>query len=231
MSRRFFESAPLGRKPPARRAPKPTIVVVCEGKVTEPRYFNAFKDLNGNGLVAVKPIGGCGVPVSVVERAIEEKAELVQKARKSRDSFDAYFEVWAVFDRDAHPAGQVPRAFEMARQSGIRVAFSNPCFELWGLMHYGCYSRPGHHHETQDALKAAMSTYCHRRNPVFDMAVLDKLYDDAVKNAKRALEARDAEQDSHGDPSTTVFELTEQIRLYGRPTGRAPRSLSDLGRR
>ena len=56
--------------------------------------------MRGNSLVSVKTIGGCGVPVSVVQQAIIEKQELISVARKSRDYFDKNFEVWAAFDRD-----------------------------------------------------------------------------------------------------------------------------------
>ena len=222
MAKRFFQSAPLDRKTPARRLPKPIILIVCEGKVTEPKYFLDFKDRKGNGLVAVKSIGGCGVPISVVERAAAEKFDLARQARKSPDSFDAHYEVWAVFDRDAHPAGQVPQALELAKTTGVQVAYSNPCFELWVLMHFGCYGKPGHHHETQDALKKAMPSYCHRKNPIFDMSELDRRYDEAVRNAKQALHLRAAEHAPMGDPSTTVHELTERIRIFGRASKDSP---------
>lgn len=206
----------LKRKVTAIRSPKPTIIIVCEGKVTEPRYFQEFRALCGNNLVKIEAIGGCGVPESVVERAIEEKAHLAREARKSSDSFDRLFEVWAVFDRDQHPVGQVPAAIANAKKHDIGVAYSNPCFELWGLMHYSCYDRPGHHHETQRALKGVLHGYCHNNNPVFDTVALWGKYPDAVVNAQRALQKRVEEGRPGGDPSTTVFELTERIRKFGR---------------
>jgi hypothetical protein len=200
----------------ALREPKPEIVIVCEGKVTEPRYFDEFRSFSGNSLVTVTSIGGCGVPVSVVERAICEKAERVSRARKSRDSFDLLFEVWAVFDRDAHPKRQVPDAISLAAQNDIQVAFSNPCFEVWGLMHFGIFNRPGHHHEAQAELKKALNGYCHEKNPVMDVRALWERYPDAVTNAERALAARAAEQTPQGDPSTGVHILTERIREFGK---------------
>ena len=42
-------------------------------------------------------------------------------------------EIWCVFDRDDHP--HVNSALQEARDHGIRVAFSNPCFELWLVLH------------------------------------------------------------------------------------------------
>jgi hypothetical protein len=159
-------SSKLARRGP-RRTPRPEIVVVCEGKVTEPRYFTEFRALYGNSLVTVTAIGGCGVPVSVVQRAIEERHSRRQAARKSGDSFDTLYEVWAVFDRDEHPKEQVPEAFNLAVQHGINLAYSNPCFEVWGLMHFSCFDRPGHHHQAQALLKQQLDGYCHQMNPIF----------------------------------------------------------------
>lgn len=216
MTRRFRDARDLSRSARPKREPRPDIIIVCEGKVTEPHYFETFRDLYGNSLVRVTTIGGCGVPVSVVEQAIVEKAKKEAERRKSGDSFEV-FEVWAVFDRDAHPQGQVPSALKQAQENGISVAFSNPCFEVWGLMHFSCYSRPGHHHETQASLRAALPGYCHERNPRFSANALKERYPQAVINADRALRQRREEgNDEHGDPSTTVHLLTERIKSFGK---------------
>lgn len=212
MARSFRPVAKLERSSQGNRLPKPKIVIVCEGKKTEPTYFEDFKKSHSNGLVEVESIGGCGVPISVVERAIEERKQLQAKARKSRDSFDLFFEVWAVFDRDEHPVGQVPRALELAASNAIKIAYSNPCFEVWGLMHYKCCARPGHHHDTQSELKSLLKDYCHDTNPIFSLQILSPMYFDAVRNASRALAQREQEGHPSGDPSTTVHLLTERIR-------------------
>jgi hypothetical protein len=216
MTHNFRQSSSLSRSGFPIKQPKPKIVVVCEGKVTEPKYFEDFRLYCGNSLVTVKAIGGCGVPVSVVERAIAERERLVREAKASRDSFDQIFEVWAVFDRDAHPQPQVPTAIANAQINDIRVAFSNPCFEVWGLMHYSCYSRPGHHHETQRELKRILTGYCHERNPVMSLQLLQPKYETAVTNSQQALRRREQEDSPNGDPSTTVHLLTERIREFGK---------------
>jgi hypothetical protein len=43
-------------------------------------------------------------------------------------------EVWCVFDIDEHPL--IPEAKDQARANGIEMAISNPCFELWALLHF-----------------------------------------------------------------------------------------------
>ena len=203
------------RRGPARRTPRPEIIVVCEGKVTEPQYFSDLRAVFRNTLVKITAIGGCGVPVSVVERAIFERKLRIQLARKTGDSFDSQFEVWAVFDRDEHPKRQVPDALDLAKSNGVSVAYSNPCFELWGLMHFSCYARPGHHHEVQAALKRQLPGYCHEHNPVVKVSDLRDRYETAVKNARQSLVDRQSEGTPLGDPSTNVFELTEKIKEFG----------------
>ena len=215
MLRRFPASRPLTRKFGIKAA-RPLIVIVCEGRITEPYYFRDFKNLHGNGLVTVHAIGGCGVPDSVVERAIEEKENLRGVARKSKDSFESLYEVWAAFDRDDHPNDKVLRAMELARGNGINLAYSNPCFEVWGLMHFSCYAKPGHHHEVQQALKTMLTNYCHEKNPVLDVSSLAEKYNNAVRNSENALKNRYSEGIEGGNPSTTVHLLTERIRSFGR---------------
>jgi len=71
MERRFRDPGKTERKAKATREPKAKVVIVSEGKRTEPEYFNDFARLNRNGLVEVKTVGLGAVPSSVVIRAIE----------------------------------------------------------------------------------------------------------------------------------------------------------------
>jgi hypothetical protein len=35
---------------------------------------------------------------------------------------------------------QIPGAFALAEEEGVRIAYSHPCFELWRLLHYQNYT-------------------------------------------------------------------------------------------
>ena len=59
----------LRRRAPTRQ-PKRRILVVCEGRKTEPEYFKALCNDVRNLLVHVE-VRHAGVPLTVVERAIE----------------------------------------------------------------------------------------------------------------------------------------------------------------
>lgn len=216
MAKKTKESSVLGRTGKPKRPAKPTILIICEGTTTEPKYFEDFKAWCQNGLVDVKAIGIGGAPKTVVEKAIEELHELKKEARKSGNSFDSKIEVWAAFDRDDIPMNEIRKAIALAEENNVSVAFSNPCFEVWGLMHYSAYSRPGHQSECHKALKKVLPGYCHQDNPILDVNELAPRYEAAVKNTKISLIEREKDGEKIGDPSTTVFLLTEQIKKFGK---------------
>jgi hypothetical protein len=51
-------------------------------------------------------------------------------ARPVNRSFD---EIWCIFDRDDH--NSFDEATQAAAKAGIQIAVSNPCFELWLVLH------------------------------------------------------------------------------------------------
>ena len=210
MERRFRDPGKTDRKTKATREPKAKVVIVSEGKRTEPEYFKRFARLNRNGLVEVKTVGLGAVPSSVVNRAIDEYDQLKRLARKQGDSFAYAFEVWAVFDRDEHVEFDMP--IQKAEAHEIKVAYSNPCFEIWGLMHYCWVDGEIDRHSAQRKLHAEHPSYHHDDNPVLDADSLQgKPYEAALLNAKKALISRKKERAERGNPSTTVHLLTESI--------------------
>ena len=107
----------------------------CEGTKTEPDYINALKqepvvrdsasvnlrtDLNASGAV---PLTLVRAAVTAQLRSSEEQGEID--------------EVWCLFDVEApkkHP--NLREARRIAQAGGVRLAISNPCFELWLALHF-----------------------------------------------------------------------------------------------
>jgi hypothetical protein len=110
------------------RPEKRTIVVHCEGEASEPDYLNGLKRLphiKENIAITIEIDPGHGVPLTLVERAV---------ARKESD--EEVDELWCVFDVEAprkHP--NLAKAVRLAAAHDIRLAISNPCFELWLILH------------------------------------------------------------------------------------------------
>ncbi len=196
----------LRRREP-RREPRKRILILCEGHSTEPGYFRALRSAFRNRLVEVEIDDRRGVPKTLVEYATERKKEAVREAKSRRDPFLAYDEVWCVFDVDAHP--NLPDARQQARDNGIHLAVSNPCFELWALLHFQHQTAYLEGESAQSRLRRHLPGY--EKDLPFDR--LHPTYDQAVERAQE-LERRCESAGSPGDnPSTGVYVLTERIRL------------------
>ena len=194
-----------GRPKPFRDR-KPCFLVVTEGEVTEKEYIEGFADACRNPRVKVEIASKHGVPKTLVEIAKGRKREAEEDAAREKDDNLAYEEVWCVFDIDEHP--NVGDAKEMARDNGIRVAISNPCIELWLLLHFR--DNPG----AKDRVKT--KTMLKKHVPGYDKHVEYSTYSagypQAVVRARRMDEAADEAGESGRNPTTDVYKLTELIR-------------------
>ena len=125
------------KRKPARgkpRNPKRRFLLVCEGEKTERQYFLGFVKKFRSAVVEVVVHPHQGAPVTLVELAQKEQREAKRRAKSENDANLLFEEVWCVFDVDVHE--RIPEALDTARQSSICCAVSNPCFELWLLLHF-----------------------------------------------------------------------------------------------
>lgn len=195
--------------------PKLVLYVFCEGEKTEPKYLKAFSAAWGNKLVKTIPFEAAGVPLTLIRAACDKKRELETRARKKgSDSFDENFQVWGVFDVDAHP--NMEEAKQLAKAHQLHVAISNPCFDLWGLLHFRQHDGYIHRHDVQRALQQVMPKYDGSGSKTFDYDLMHPNYSFALSNAKALLLRRDQEGTPGGNPSTDVFQLLETIIENGR---------------
>lgn len=129
---------PLKRKVATRR-PRKTLVVFCEGERTEPEYLDALKRQSSVRDVAavdlrVETGQGGSVPRTLVAMAVEAHS----RAAEEEAEID---EFWCVFDVEwprNHPG--LVDAIQQARANSIQLAISNPCFELWLILHFQDHS-------------------------------------------------------------------------------------------
>jgi hypothetical protein len=193
-----------GRRP-AFRTTKKRILIVCEGANTEPQYFEQFVDAHRDAIVDVETAEAAGVPLSVVRAAKRLKNSAVSAAKRVGNPYLKYDSVWATFDVDEHP--HVSEALQMAKRNGVNVALSNPCFELWLILHLR--DAPGiiHRHAAQAMLKKFVANY----DKNVDYEVYRIGYEKAAERARR-LDERAAEVGEPGrNPTTGIYKLTETI--------------------
>ncbi|QSB20608.1 RloB domain-containing protein [Pseudomonas sp. 15A4] len=122
--------------------------------------------------------------------------------------------MWAVFDKDEHP--EVERAIAIAIESGIDVGFSNPCFELWPLLHLIDYGSQDGRHALQRRLSSEMPNYDHERSAIIDFDLIKERFEDALARSSALQASRVSENCINGCPSTNVGQLVEKIVQNGK---------------
>jgi len=125
-------SARLQARRPNLRALKKPILIICEGKETEPNYFNLLKreDIVTNRFTIKVKRGSGGTRLQIVHSAVKLKVE--------SDIDDQ--EVWCVFDteelRSEESRKDLSAAISLASANSIITFISNPSFEVWLLAHF-----------------------------------------------------------------------------------------------
>ncbi|MDG4830911.1 RloB family protein [Solwaraspora sp. WMMD1047] len=103
-------------------------MVFCEGEASEPDYINALKrlpEVRDNTAISIEVDPKQGAPITLVERAV---------MRSEDDEVD---ECWCVFDVEwPQNHARLDEAIQLARAHRIKLAISNPCFELWLILHF-----------------------------------------------------------------------------------------------
>ena len=198
------------RRRPAFIDPFRRILVVCEGAETEPRYLNGFKAEHGATTVSVVIASPGGDPLALVESAARLRREAERDARRAGDRFLRYDDVWCVFDVDRHE--RLDSALRLAKKEAIEVAISNPCFELWLVLHFADHRKHSTAEQIGKALREHLPAY--DKHPKFDD--FSSGYGGAVTRAE-TLDRHHAKLEQLGaNPSTGVYRLTEHIRSFGK---------------
>jgi hypothetical protein len=188
------------------------LLAFVEGQRTEERYIVEWsRRFRHETLVSIDPFRG--TPISLVTEAVKKQQDEKRNERRGRGR--SYDEIWCVFDVDEHP--DLPRAFDLARRHGIFVAVSNPCIELWFVLHFEDQTGWIHRHEAQKKSRELLEC-----GKVLNANALDALFDrheDAVRRAK-GLHWRHIGGDSPPgeNPSSSVWRLIESIRSANSPS-------------
>lgn len=190
------------------RLPRKKIIIFTEGKNTEPHYFACLVRSFEGALIELEIIEAAGVPKTIADKAVERLRTLRRAHRKS--SFEDRDVVWAVFDRDSHPL--FTEAVAQCQKNGVGTAISDPCFELWLLLHLREYDAPDDRHKLQKLLAAERPEYDPNAGKKVRCSDLVHAVVEAEARAERQLARRMEEGGKFVRPYTTVYELTRQIR-------------------
>ena len=195
---------------------KPKILIVCEGKNTEPSYFNQFKLSSAT----IEAVGFGKNTITLVEHII-----------KNYD-LTKYDEVWCVFDKDDFPNCDFDNAIKKAVSKNIKVAYSNQAFEYWLILHFEDHPGVGMHRKDYDKkingyINPDKAFYDGTGNKIISEDFFDILLEVIdIKSGKKRVElAIERAKKIHNgfaphkspakeESSTTVFLLVETLLKY-----------------
>ena len=166
-----------------RQAPA-NYLIVCEGKKTEPNYFNGIKrkinEKYGNKVDVLIPnidVKGTGMNTTSLVKYTQKTVNHANKV---------YGQVWVVFDKDDYNDEQFNSAID---NCNYNVAWSNPNFELWLLAHFKKVSRYVSKDDVLQELskefqKNELGDYAKNDIDIFDKVASEGKLHTAIKNCE-----------------------------------------------
>ena len=183
----------------------PAVLIVCEGRETEPNYIEGLCTHLGVNSAAVNVIRG---------ESATDPVGLVRRAQRLFISDGAYDLVYVVCDGDGP---RLAEARQLARQAlrnsarertQVQIIASSPSFEFWLLLHFEYSARPYQAAaEVTDALRRHVTDYAKNDRNVFTKVAVG--LDAACQNADR-LKAELNRTAAHV-PDTDIRSLVDQL--------------------
>lgn len=208
----------LERAEPTRNE-RSNILIVCEGKNTEPSYFSQFKLSNAE----VYPVGEGKNTITLVESV----GKIINNLDKSFD------QVWCVFDKDDFPNQNYDNAIAKAKSLNYNVAYSNQAFEYWFILHFETHNGGAMH---RDDYCKRINDHLQGYNLKYDgdskfvssgffevmLSLTGRIIDDkpetlqdlAINRAKNIESHHTGETPANSESITLVHNLVESLRSY-----------------
>jgi hypothetical protein len=187
------------------RKRRPVVYIICEGTDTEILYFKRFRTRYSN--IDIRPFPS----------QHKSALTLVQHARDVIKQEPYYPEdgdvIWCVFDRDSNTDADIAKAAKRATDYSYNLAFSNPSFELWFLLHFVNQRQPL---QTADDVINELNKIMDIRTYSKSKSYFDVLLPNQVAAIKQAHELVNIHGKNgitilsrNSNPCTTVVELVE----------------------
>jgi len=185
-------------------------LVLTNGEVTEKVYFERFKDKLHKGML---------LNVEFKNKSPEGLYKVAE--RFFRNQSIVYDEIWVIFDKDDFDCFE-DTVKTLSNDKKFNVAFSNECFEIWLLLHFG-EVHAMHRDEASQLLTDKINSHnCteYRRSQLKQRININDILDiventgnrtDAIARATKLQSGKDDDVFSHDNPSTTVYKLVEKL--------------------
>ena len=109
------------------RSRRPVFYIICEGSETEINYFRKFRTRYSN--IDIRPIPS---QHKSALHLVEHASDTIRREPYYPEDGD---QLWCVFDRNSNTNEDLHNVERIASNRGYFIAFSNPAFELWFLLH------------------------------------------------------------------------------------------------
>ena len=197
------------------RQSKEVIAFLSEGEVTEPEYVRMLRGHYGIPAGLVKHIKtGKSNPLGIVREAVKRKKDNIRRAAKDEEVL--VNEWWVLFDTEGsrHPHARIPEALRLAEANDIRVAMSDPSFELWLLLHFRYTTRQYlDADETITDLRKEMPEYRADHKYPSPARLMERI-DNALENAERLRRWREGAKGLSSWTDVDRF-VTQALRFAG----------------
>ena len=189
-------------------------LIVCEGKQTEPNYFNGLKkkinEKYGNKVDVL-------IPSIEVKGTGKNTTDLVNYTDKFVNySNKRYGKVWVVFDKDDYSNDQFDKAIKTC---DYNVAWSNPNFELRLLSHFKKVNRYISKDNVLQELskefqKKGLGEYTKNDTNIFEKVTSEERLHTAINNCEYMEELNKDGQESRKNPMTKVYKIIDGLKEY-----------------
>ncbi|PIT84581.1 hypothetical protein COU37_02515 [Candidatus Micrarchaeota archaeon CG10_big_fil_rev_8_21_14_0_10_45_29] len=178
--------------------------IFCEGK-TEKNYFEKYKHMESVRGIRVEAIRARKTDALGI---ISEAIEFMGKSDYLKGDI-----LFCVFDRNGNTNEQLSKVEKIAKDNGVCLAFSNPCFEYWILCHYEYCKDGGEYGDIKKKIERHMGEY--RKG---DSGVYGRIRSKtqlAIKNAEKMKNAHERNRVKlirrESNPVTLVYEIFKCI--------------------
>lgn len=187
----------------AERKDRLRVLVVAEGSKTEPNYLSEFIKLDGLGRIE---------PFLTRDHATGPMKLLGQARAKLKSDSDYDF-AYVISDRDEFEDFELARnaSDQIKSRPSIRFIYSDPCVEIWFLLHFELHDAPLSRHDAVGKLKVHMKGYQKGSKDV--ASVLYGKTETAIANSIELIKRNAATGTTC--PSTIMHELILELRAAG----------------
>ena len=197
----------ISRKSAYRRKRNPVVYLICEGTETE---IDISSDSEAVDAISI---------LYRFHHNTKLQTALSKRVRSTIGTNPYYPDegdmIWCVFDRDENSDGSLQKAKQTAMREGYRLAYSNPSFELWFLLHF--VNQKAEIADCQSVIRMLKQTgrleRYEKSQDVYDQ--LKPLQESAIRYAKERVRTLKEEKLEiicrQSNPVTTVADLVEYL--------------------